>query len=287
MLYTMKLFSSFGVFMLVLTGLCTAQTNKPPTTADAPNRRQELYDQYHGITKKSASKSVTSTAPVSPSVTKRAQKKQPALPVSRPTPPPAPVATPMPVAERAPMEASANSMSGSRIGFRGGVTYPVFTDSRPYTTPSIGFTGGVTFTFGRGGVAFQPEINYTRYSFKNDVGFGSSRLGADFVEVPLLLKLSTGTYADSRFFLNIGPYASYASSTSIDGKKVDISGLKGRFGFGAAAGIGAALKAGPGHLTIEVRGLYSLGNTDTGFSTDANTILGQGTLGYIFPLGGH
>ena len=73
---------------------------------------------------------------------------------------------------------------------------------------------------------------------------------------------------------------------SEDGKTISLDGANGRFGFGAGAGVGAAIKAGPGHVTIEVRGLYSLGDIDNGFNTDSKRIFGQGTIGYIFPLGG-
>ena len=175
--------------------------------------------------------------------------------------------------------------SGVRIGFRGGITYPTFTDTRPTATPGPGFVGGVTLTLGKGHVLFQPEVNYARYVIKNNSVFGANTRAVDNVEIPLFLRIATGTYAGNRFFINIGPYASYAASTSVDGKKVDVSNTTGRFGFGAAAGVGFALKAGPGHVTIEGRGLYSLGNTYSGLNTDSNTILGQATLGYIFPLG--
>ena len=285
----MKRSYSFVMLLLLPVGVCFAQTSRSTSTTSTSNRQQELYDQYHGIKKKPASPT-PSPAPVTPPVANRAKPKQP---TSRPANP-SPIVTAEPIATTEPTKTinrpqpdmTDGSTSTVRIGFRGGVTYPIFTDTRPFTNPGIGFVGGVTFNVGRGVISFQPEINYTRYSSKNNIGFGSTNLATDFLEVPLFLRIATGTYAGSRFFVNIGPYACYASSASIDGKKIDISTLKGRFGFGAAAGIGAAVKAGPGHVTIEVRGLYSLGDTDNGFSTDANTILGQGTLGYIFPLGG-
>jgi hypothetical protein len=183
------------------------------------------------------------------------------------------------------METTA-STSGVRIGIRGGVTYSVFTEEQPITKANVGFVGGVTFNFGGGTLSFQPEVNYTRYSYKADAGFGSTTGAIDLLEVPLFLKIASGTYAGNRFFVNVGPYASYLASISTDGKKESLDGVKGRFGFGAAAGIGAALKAGPGHVTVEVRGLYPLGNTEDGFSTDADIVFGQATIGYMFPLGG-
>lgn len=250
---------------------CLAQS----TTTQVPNRRQALYDQYNSYSTKPAN---ATGVPVSVKTEPMMEPQQSSVsnPVVLPTDTPN---------ENQWQPTTAMGKSGIRIGFRGGVTYPVFTDTRPTATPDLGFVGGVTLTLGKGNVSFQPEVNYARYTIKNNSVFGANTQAVDRVEVPLFLKIATGTYAGNRFFINIGPYASYAASTSIDGKKVDISNTKGRFGFGAAAGVGVALKAGPGHVTIEGRGLYALGDTYNGFNTDSNTILGQATLGYIFPLG--
>lgn len=172
------------------------------------------------------------------------------------------------------------------MGLRGGVTYLYNFDSDIETDPAISFIGGLVFNFGKGAVSFQPEINYARYGVKSDL-FGTTITAAfDQIEVPLLLKIATANASQSRLFINVGPYGSYLLNISLDGKTQSLDGVKGRFGFGAAAGIGGSIKAGPGHLTVEVRGLYPLGDTDGGFSTDSKTILGQGTLGYVFPLGG-
>ncbi|GAB2600917.1 hypothetical protein GCM10027190_56030 [Spirosoma areae] len=176
------------------------------------------------------------------------------------------------------------STGGVRIGLRGGVTYPIYTEKPALVKAGVGFVGGITFNFGGGTLSFQPEVNYARYSQKI-TGLAES-IATDIIEVPLLLKIASGTYEGNRFFVNVGPYAAYVASASVDGKKVDLSNIKGRFGFGAALGLGTALKAGPGHITIEVRGQYALGDTEEGFNTDSKTILGQATLGYVFPLGG-
>jgi hypothetical protein len=277
----MKALKFFLALALLPAGLAIAQTKPTSTTTSstsqtkpassavpAPtNRQQELYDEHHGITRKPAK-----TSPTTPSTAERTRPQEPA--------------TTQPTMTNSQPEGVAASTSGFRIGVRGGVTYPVFTETITGVDPAIGFVGGLTFNFGRGAVSFQPEINYTRYATKSP-SFGTTvTSGVDVLEVPLFLKFSTGTYAGNRFFVNIGPYAGYELNRSENGKTISIEGEKGRFGFGAGAGVGAALKAGPGHVTIEVRGLYPLGDIDNGFSTDSKTIFGQGTLGYIFPLGG-
>lgn len=291
----MKSFFSVLALILLPVGWALAQTgvassSKPVSTTASPNRQQELYDQYHGINKKPAA-ATTTTAPVPPTSPENRLDQQPSTKSSakiKKTTPPVDVtpAEPTATVNRPERAAPTGSTSGVRIGVRGGVTYLVFTETTAGVDPALGFVGGLTFNFGAGKISFQPEINYTRYNEKvTDFGFTSTG-AVDALEVPLFLKIATGTYAGSRFFVNIGPYATYAMSASIDGKKLSLDGKKGRFGFGAGAGIGAALKAGPGHVTVEVRGLYPLGDIDGGFNTDSKTIFGQGTLGYIFPLGG-
>ena len=250
-------------------------TTTTPTTN--PNRRQELYDQYHGINKK----------PVTPTTTSSPASSRPASRVATETEAPKPTMTETASRNQTSAAASPDGNSSNvRIGFRGGVTYLIYTEDNPVSKPSIGFVGGITFNFGKGLLSFQPEINYARYSTKVSIPGFSAKGAADLVEIPLFLKISSGTYEGNRFFLNVGPYAAYQVSQSVDGKTISLEGVKGRFGFGGALGIGTALKAGPGHVTIEVRGHYPLGDFDNGFQTDANTILAQGTVGYIFPLGG-
>lgn len=248
-------------------------TRPTSTTSTSTNRQQELYDQYHGITKKPAA-----SAPVSTPVRTETTTRQ----TTEPTDTQSTTTASRPVR----IESESSNMSGTRIGFRGGITRFIFTDSQPGADPVLGFVGGVTFNIGGGTFSFQPEINYARYSIKvASFGF-TEKVAADYFEVPLLLKISSGTNAGNRFFVNVGPSALYLASVSTDGKKISLDGTKGRFGFGAVAGVGAALKAGPGHVTIEVRGTYPLGDLDNGFSTDANVILGQAAVGYVFPLGG-
>lgn len=251
--------------MALSASLTFGQTTKP-------NRQQELYDEHNGIK--------TKTKPFTPETTDSQRNK------SQRSRDEDEKQSAGKMAESVDVSA-ADNVSNVRIGVRGGVTYPVYTQKVASIEPQLGFVGGLTFNFGHKTLSFQPEVNYTRYAVKSDDGFGFvSSEASDVLEVPLFLKISSGTYAGNRFFVNVGPYASYLASVSSEGKKSDLSRAKGRFGFGAAAGIGTALKAGPGHVTLEVRGLYPLGDFDNGFSTDTKVIFGQATVGYIFPLGG-
>ena len=259
-----------------------AATSPAPTAAPT-NNQQSQYDQYHGVTKKPASASAVSVAPNGSQA-------------SRPTTKPAPAASsPTTPAERTasrPVTSSSNragNSSGIRIGVRGGATYPVYTEKLVGANSAVGFVGGLVFNLGRGTFSFQPELNYARYTVNTDDGTGSPAVSvsADQLEVPLFLKIASGSANSSRFFLNIGPYGAYLSGASINGRRVTLDGSTGRVSFGAAAGVGAALKAGPGHVTIELRGLYELGNTDTKFNTDSRVVNAQASVGYMIPLGGN
>lgn len=276
--------------------LASAQSGSTTSSGTPTNRQQELYDQYHGINKKAsttkstnANKTTTTNSPATKSTSAPVPKKTETI-VSQPTAPAPPT-----VVTKAPRSSTVESVPGGgpapvRIGVRGGVTYPAYLETPTGVTPDLGFVGGISFTFGSGHVSFQPEINYARYAYKQSTTVLTQTItktyATDVLEIPLLVKFSSGNYYGHRVFLNVGPYVNYWLSNSIDGKTSSLEGVSGRLGFGAAAGIGVALRAGPGHLTIEARGLYSLGNTDTGFNTDSKTIATQGTLGYIVPLGG-
>ncbi|RYF50571.1 MAG: PorT family protein, partial [Cytophagaceae bacterium] len=259
MTYLMKSIFCFLALTILPVGLSIAQnTSTTPTsttTSGSTNRMQDLYDEHHGITKKRATTTNAPAGSSSPSgkpgrTGSEKQTNEPADDQST---------AGMSRSDRASLD---GSTARTRIGIRGGVTYPFFTEKAVGIDPTLGFVGGLTFNFGTRTVSFQPEVNYSRYSQKQALPGFTVRRATDFLEVPLFLKISSGTYAGNRFFVNVGPYASYALSSSEDGKKISLDGAKGRFGFGAAAGVGAAIKAGPGHVTIEIRGLYGLGNTD-------------------------
>lgn len=268
-----KIVYSSGTLIGLTMGSLFAQTSgtvTQPTATTSTNRQQELYDQYHGYNKRNAT-----TAPVA----------TPAQPQRRTSDYGSTQST---TSVSQPQRVSYANTSGVRIGLRGGVTYRFFTEDQPLIKPAVGFVGGLTFNFGAGTFSFQPEVNYSRYSVKitNDFLNLNVKAAADVIEVPLFLKISSGTYAGNRFFVNVGPYGSYLASISRDGKKESPSGTTSRFGFGAALGIGAALKAGSGHVIIEARGLYALGDTEDNFSIGSKAINSQLTVGYSFPLGG-
>ena len=289
-------------------------TTKPasttqPTVATAPvndnatgNKMQEMYDQYHGVNQ---SKTNTATTPAN-SKTKAGTKPASTAPVAT-----QPTATAQVEPTAAPAERSGDE-AGFRIGIRGGASYllPLETVEGATYETTIGYHGGLVLNFGRGVFSFQPEINYGQQKVKASAtiqGQGITLTATENrVEVPLLLKFSFGNPSASRFFVNVGPYGAYSLSGTIKGtvlgvpvnEKVTYDGSEGRISYGAAGGLGVALKLGPGHLTVEARGLYELGNNAAKTTTipggttspvntnDISRVLLQGSIGYLIPIGG-
>ena len=260
-----------------------ATTSASSTTA-SPNRRQALYDQYHGYNKKPGS-----SAPATPA---QRQVSRP-VPAAEPARPVAVAGTESVAGTKQPGSSDAGS-ARVRIGVRGGITRLVYLEKLVGAEPAAGFVGGFVLNFGQGAISFQPELNYARYAKKatirNIVGAGSSSElilteAIDQFEIPLLVKFASGSANSTRFFLNVGPYGAYTSGRSRNGQNISDNAAN-RFSYGAAGGAGVALKAGPGHVTVEVRGLYRLGIMDNSVSTDPKTINAQATVGYMLPLGG-
>ena len=146
--------------------------------------------------------------------------------------------------------------------------------------PIYGFHGGIVFLFGRGGIAFQPEINFNQDYVKvlNPGTLKKDNVSVSSLVVPLLVKFQFGQQGHPRFFVNVGPYGTYA----VDAQTTTIS-------YGGALGLGVGIPAGPGKLTLEARGYYALGDNSgvTEFAkVPYSPILGQLSVGYLFPLGG-
>ena len=257
--------------------VATDSSRKVNSPATRPNRRQELYDLYHGITKKptpppAPASTVSANQPVRPT---ESIPSEPKTVSGERTNPPKKIAP-----------SSANvSTANTRIGIRGGINYPLYTEDIPLVDPTIGFVGGLVLNVGTGVFSFQPEINYARLSVKQDLGISSLKTSEDQIQVPLFLKIATGTYVGNRVFLNVGPYVAYNSSISLNGKNIDFQTNRGRLSYGAAAGLGTAIKAGAVHLTIEFRAYYQLGDNAKPSNGTSNVIPAQATLGYIIPLG--
>ncbi|RYF74758.1 MAG: PorT family protein [Cytophagaceae bacterium] len=181
---------------------------------------------------------------------------------------------------------SPDSEARTYIGVRVGGNYNTFLDRLviPNGTggtldvtpdPIYGFHAGVVFQFGRGAVAFQPEINFNQDYQKSTTG----TISASSLVVPLLAKFQFGQQGNTRFLVNVGPYGAYS---------LESGSTETIIGYGGALGLGVGIPAGPGKITVEARGYYPLGDSKGTYdfaNIPGKPITGQVSLGYLFPLG--
>lgn len=251
---------------LTLSSLVLAQGQTAPS-----NRRQELYDRYYGVdAKRPAAKPPTKAAKVP---RQRPRIVQESAEADRPV-----AVVRQPVAYRT---------TNVQIGARGGVLTPVLLDKNTSFSAGTDFVGGVMLVLGSGWVQFQPEVNYSRTAFRSRfLGTGVRRAATDQVVIPILARFSLGHAAGNQVYALVGPYGAYGTSTSLNGQKVRFDPDERRVSYGAAAGIGVAIRTGPGHINLELRGRYQLSATNQAvFESRPNSIYMEATLSYLYPLG--
>lgn len=197
------------------------------------------------------------------------------------------------------------SGKGLSVGIRGGVNALLnefipsdLEGSGGQSETAPGFTGGLVINYGIGNVfSIQPEILYTRRSakFSGEAEGQTFSVKADFnaIEVPLLLKLSFGR--KTRVFVNAGPYVAYGLDGRVkavlDGEviadeKQKLTSDDARLEYGVTGGLGVAIPAGPGRLTVEGRYNYSLGtNADPQPAEYVSQQIATFSVGYVLPIG--
>lgn len=214
-----------------------------------------------------------------------------------------------------------------RIGVRSGgnSVLPLEAVDNATYHPTVSYHGGLFVNIGRGKFTLQPELNYSQRHIRADFNQSGASLSAKVmtnrVEVPLLIK-STFGQSNARFFINAGPYGAYvlgekykasllslgsldprfrpaveSAIANLNNKQATFTGSEGRISYGVTGGLGVAIKTGPGHLTIEGRALYQLGDNTpanapdpSGISLTSNLrntkyMLLQASVGYVIPIG--
>ena len=124
------------------------------------------------------------------------------------------------------------------------------------------------------------------------MNFGADylQLKYNLVEVPVLLKASFGQ-PNLRFFVNIGPVATYTMGGTVSfldsgqsgSQKIDLTNT-GRLSFGGAGGSGVAMKAGPGSIQLEARYTYLFSSNENGDKLNPQSLMVSAA--YLIPLGG-
>ncbi len=251
---------------LTLSSLALAQGQTAP-----PNRQQDLYDRYYGTQSKVPVAKPSNMAAKTPR--QRPRVVQPVVEADRPV-----------AVVRQPIAYSATNV---QIGARGGVLTPALLDRNTSFSAGTDFVGGVMLVLGSGWIQFQPEVNYSRTAFRSRfLGTGIRRAATDQVVIPMLARFSLGSAAGNQVYALVGPYGAYGTSTSLNGQKVRFDPDERRVSYGAAAGIGVAIRTGPGHINLDLRGRYQLSATNQAvFESRPSSIYTEATLSYLYPLG--
>ncbi len=178
---------------------------------------------------------------------------------------------------------------GVDLGIKGGVAVSKVRSDILDAANRTGFVGGLDLGVGLSpGLAIQPELLYVRKGVKLPGLFGD--FDVDYVEFPLLLRLSLlpGSPVDVR--LLGGPVASFKASTpSLDQVRTDVTHLKAA-DYGLA--IGAAVAVRPGGSKVVAEGRYTFGLSDAFALTETMDLTTTKvrnrsiylTLGLEFPL---
>lgn len=131
----------------------------------------------------------------------------------------------------------------------------------------FGFNGGVMANFGFNDmISIQPEVLYSMKGAKVDDASTDARLNLNYIDVPVLVKVATGS---TGLFFELGPQVGFLASAKAkeSSVSVDISNIVSSVDFGYAGGIGFQAASGP---LIGLR--YNGGFTNVGKSSSANGV---------------
>jgi hypothetical protein len=155
------------------------------------------------------------------------------------------------------------------IGIKGGYSLSKFAvtsvDPIPFTFGnSDSIAGGIFFTANLGFISLQPELLYVRmgaeYEIDEDNGV---KWQLDYIQLPVLLKLSIVPAGPIRPFIYAGGYGSYLLKAkgimTVGGvdEAADLTDDYPKIDYGAVGGVGLAFKL-PG-IAISIEGRYNYG----------------------------
>jgi opacity protein-like surface antigen len=193
------------------------------------------------------------------------------------------------------------AQAGMAFGVKGGVSLSHVNADLFDTDNRTGFVGGVYGAFDLSPMfGFQPELLFVRKGaelFSTDVTIGGitfgsvgSTLDVDYIEIPVLLRLSAPTPGPVAFRLLAGPVASFKvdekiSTTGLVGYTLDSDQVK-TADYGLAAGAAVAFRSGT--MSVVAEGRYTLGLADVSdlpFGGEVKNGAIYATLGLEFPFG--
>jgi hypothetical protein len=141
--------------------------------------------------------------------------------------------------------ASAAQAQSARFGVKAGASLTSFTgDNADGAKNKFGFNGGVMANFALNDMfSIQPEVLYSMKGAKVENG-GDLRLATNYIDVPVLAKISTGA---TGLFFELGPQVGFLASAKLkdDSNSMDVKDGYKSVDFGYAAGLGFQAESGP------------------------------------------
>jgi len=170
------------------------------------------------------------------------------------------------------------------FGVKGGYSLSKFSlaPSNPFPFPVVNLPsplGGIFFNLKLGPLAIQPEVLYVRMGSKFELEGTGLQYRMDYIQVPVLLKLSVIPLGPIRPVIYAGGYGAYllkANGAIIDGGAVgpytDASDQFEKSDFGVVGGAGIEFKLPGISLSIEGRYNYGLKNIYVPVSPEDNLV---------------
>jgi hypothetical protein len=154
------------------------------------------------------------------------------------------------------------------FGIKGGYSLSKFsltsTEPPPFEFINLPYyTGGIYFSLKLGPLAIQPEVLYTRMGAKYAVDADSLEYRFDYIQVPVLLKLSVIPLGPIRPVIYAGGYGSYMLKAkgveTVGGvpDETDLADMFEKYDYGVVGGAGIEFKL-PG-ISFSIEGRYNYG----------------------------
>ena len=150
-----------------------------------------------------------------------------------------------------------------KYGVKAGASLTNVTNSKQDN--KFGFNGGLLANFGINDMfSIQPEVLYSNKGYKVNGGQDNLRFALNYVDVPVLVKLATGS---TGLFFELGPQVGFRLAADVKDSHNSISfkDYTKSVDFGYAGGIGFQVESGP---MIGLR--YNGGFTDIGKNGTVN-----------------
>ncbi len=180
------------------------------------------------------------------------------------------------------------------VGIKGGLSLSKYTytspDPMPFAMENLtGLVGGVYFNMGLGPLSFQPEILYARMGMKYSFEGATIEYQTNYIQVPLLLKVSVIPAGPIRPVVYAGGYGSYLLSakgvmTSEEGSDSgDLDDIYEKYDYGLVGGAGVEFKL-PG-IKMSLEGRYNLGLANVLKEAESDTSLKNRSIMVLVGVG--